>query len=566
MRLSDSSTGSLQHSAVGDICGAMPTSTAWHGADLNEGANCCFKRKVGEMKTKFWWRIALTVGLLSMLSAATAKTRCGLNPGARVVLDVDHPSGHPTLFAGMEGTVICLDYYDPIWPVLVSWDHWWGGTNGIWWCSTTPLPWNIDSLWWMKCGEIKSYPWKTPNLTDAGEQDRYFAPRVLIAGQPNQSLEVGFRTINSGTGDVTNTVYVDVYISTDQEITDSDYYFGSTNCYLSAGGVFNLKVNRKLPTDIPPGLYYVGWIIDPEDKIENEYSESDNVACLTSYRLTLAVAEGIPSLQVAATPGGQIAAPGEGVFACDPEEVVTVEAQADPNCAFQRWIGSAVEAGKVADPLAAETNVTVDEQYTLTAFFDGPHLIVDDFESYEEPDNPLNNVWMDGLGYLPLEPQGHRGNNSCAVVGYAEAPTPGNPTVHGGTDAMIFGYDNNYNHMYSETERRWDAVQNWTETGANALSIWYRGAADNAAQPLYVALGDCYDVVAVVEHPAGPAAVQAEAWTHWTIPFSQFEDAGVMLSRTLTLYIGVGNRSNPKPGGGGLLYFDDITLVYEMTD
>lgn len=520
----------------------------------------------GSMKGRIWYSLVLAVGLLIVLDSAAFGGPCGLSVGDRVELVVDHPDWHPTLWKGMRGTVICFDEIGWWQPVLVSWDGWTAGHDNIWFCTTSILPHRLWSCWWVYCSEIRSLPLAVPDLLDAGEQDRYFVPQAVRGGEPGQEFEVGMRIENGGTGDSQGTVYVDVYASPDPVITESDFFIGNANCWLSAGGAFNLKIRKDFPTNIPPGLYYIGWIIDPDDKVPDELDEANNVVCMTSYRLTVQATEGVPALQISAARGGQIVAPGEGVFACDPKEVVSVEAEADPNGAFLRWIGSAVDAGKVADPYAEKTKVTVDEPYTLTAVFDGPHLMLDDFESYEDPDNPLNRAWIDGVGYLPFELQGERGNGTDSVVGYAEEPTPGNPTVHGGTTAMIFGYDNNYGDKYSEVERRWDTLQNWTGTGANTLSIWYRGAAENAAQPLYVALADCYDAVAVVEHPDGPAAVQADGWNHWTIPLSQFEDAGVMLSRIVTLYIGVGNRSKPKTGGGGLLYFDDITLILQETD
>jgi hypothetical protein len=42
----------------------------------------------------------------------------------------------------------------------------------------------------------------------------------------------------------------------------------------------------------------------------------------------------------------------------------------------------------------------------------------------------------------------------------------------------------------------------------------------------------------------------------WPIPFSDF---GTMdASRVKKMYIGLGNRANPTPGGMGLVYIDDI--------
>ena len=42
------------------------------------------------------------------------------------------------------------------------------------------------------------------------------------------------------------------------------------------------------------------------------------------------------------------------------------------------------------------------------------------------------------------------------------------------------------------------------------------------------------------------------------MPLSQF--AGVNLSRVKVLYLGVGDRKAPAPGGAGRLYIDDIRV------
>ena len=48
----------------------------------------------------------------------------------------------------------------------------------------------------------------------------------------------------------------------------------------------------------------------------------------------------------------------------------------------------------------------------------------------------------------------------------------------------------------------------------------------------------------------------AAAWTQWKIPLSSF--AGVNLAKVKKLTVGVGNRTNPAPGGAGKLYLDDL--------
>ena len=83
------------------------------------------------------------------------------------------------------------------------------------------------------------------------------------------------------------------------------------------------------------------------------------------------------------------------------------------------------------------------------------------------------------------------------------------------------------------------------------------GVTSNDAEQLYVAVEDSGGTVKVAEHP-NPNAVQLDTWQHWDIDLADF--APVDLTKVKKIYIGVGNRSDPKLGGGGMLYIDDIRL------
>jgi hypothetical protein len=79
----------------------------------------------------------------------------------------------------------------------------------------------------------------------------------------------------------------------------------------------------------------------------------------------------------------------------------------------------------------------------------------------------------------------------------------------------------------------------------------------NDPAPLYAVVQDSAGKSKVVTHP-DPQATTATTWQQWRIPLSEFTSAGVKMTAVKKLIIGVGDRANPKAGGAGLLYLDDI--------
>jgi hypothetical protein len=85
------------------------------------------------------------------------------------------------------------------------------------------------------------------------------------------------------------------------------------------------------------------------------------------------------------------------------------------------------------------------------------------------------------------------------------------------------------------------------------------GITSNAPEQLYVALEDSTGKRAVVRHK-DPNAVLLDTWQEWNVDLKEFSNAGVNLASIKKMYLGVGDRVNPKAGGTGSLYFDDIRL------
>jgi hypothetical protein len=103
------------------------------------------------------------------------------------------------------------------------------------------------------------------------------------------------------------------------------------------------------------------------------------------------------------------------------------------------------------------------------------YLVVDDFERYTDDEGSrIYETWTDGWT-----------NSTGSVVGNLTAPFAERTILHGGKQSMPFEYNNVKTPFYSEAERLFAPVQDWTTNGADTLSLWVRG------NPVaYVADGD----------------------------------------------------------------------------
>jgi hypothetical protein len=176
-------------------------------------------------------------------------------------------------------------------------------------------------------------------------------------------------------------------------------------------------------------------------------------------------------------------------------------------------------------------------------------LPVDDFESYTDDldaKTTIFDTWIDGL----------TNGLSGSTVGNISAPFAEQTIVHGGKQSMPLDYNNVKAPFYSEAERTFAPVQDWTANGLDALSLFFRGKANNGAGKLYVTVEDSAGKVAVA---TSEAALKATSWTEWKIPLSTF--TGVNLARVKKLYLGVGDKNAPAAGGAGRIYLDDIRVT-----
>jgi hypothetical protein len=192
------------------------------------------------------------------------------------------------------------------------------------------------------------------------------------------------------------------------------------------------------------------------------------------------------------------------------------------------------EVNEAETPTAWESNVW---SFTTT-----DHLIVDDFESYNDLDpadpesNRIFNAWIDGYG-IPT---------NGSLVGYEIAPFCEQTIVHGSKQSMPFFYNNTGGAAYSEAELSLNPPQDWTEAGVQTLGLYFHGTAGNTGQ-LYLKVNG-----SKVAYDGDAADIEQEQWKRWNIDLASL---GVTLQNVTTISIGIDGN-----GAGGTLYFDDIGL------
>jgi hypothetical protein len=175
-------------------------------------------------------------------------------------------------------------------------------------------------------------------------------------------------------------------------------------------------------------------------------------------------------------------------------------------------------------------------------------LSVDDLEGYTDDEGSrIYEAWIDGWT-----------NGTGSTVGYPTAPFAEQKIVHGGKQSMPLDYNNVKSPFYSEVEREFSPVEDWTAGAASTLILYVRGRAGNAPAQLYVAVEDASKKVGIVAYP-DTAVTSATAWTQWKIPLSNF--AGVNLAKVKKLYVGLGDRTTPAAGGSGRMFIDDIQVT-----
>jgi hypothetical protein len=161
-------------------------------------------------------------------------------------------------------------------------------------------------------------------------------------------------------------------------------------------GVFAYDLGTVVPiaADANAGFAFTAWTgtAVTAGKVADPNSASTTVTLDGDYTLEANFGVLHPTLTLTSSNYGEVTTPGEGSFTYDFNTIVPVVATPEPHCYFVNWTGSAVVAGKVADPNSASTTVTLENHYTLQANFCSEHVTL------EVTATKGGLVWQPGVG------------------------------------------------------------------------------------------------------------------------------------------------------------------------
>jgi hypothetical protein len=190
---------------------------------------------------------------------------------------------------------------------------------------------------------------------------------------------------------------------------------------------------------------------------------------------------------------------------------------------------------------------------TVWSFTVADYLIIDDFEDYDDYCNRIFYTYGDGWGHSGDVSCGvppYAGNGTGSTVGYLSEPYAEQTITHDGSfQSMPMEYLNDGSTgkaLYSETERTFDPVQDWTRRGVKALTLWFQGQAGSPNRFEYDAGSDVYTVTArsgdiwnaadsfhyVYKRLSGAGSIQAKV-LNVTVGVAAWTKVGVMIREDL---------------------------------
>jgi len=207
----------------------------------------------------------------------------------------------------------------------------------------------------------------------------------------------------------------------------------------------------------------------------------------------------------------------------------------------------------------------------IWSFTTSDHLVIDDMDSYESQEpNYIFNTWKDGFGdYNCVGGNGTGSGLSSGSINLSEF------------QSMKYEYDNDgmvsvpYPSGPLDEPRAFYSVakanvadlpsgigSDWTVGGAEALVLHFYGETTNSIESMWVELTDGSGGKATATYgdyaDEDPCDIDKVSWYQWNIDLDDF--TGVTLTDVNSIAIGIGDPDATEPGGGGVIYFDDIRL------
>ncbi len=165
------------------------------------------------------------------------------------------------------------------------------------------------------------------------------------------------------------------------------------------------------------------------------------------------------------------------------------------------------------------------------------HLVLDDFEFYNEQDNWMYKVW--------------RGTPQ-AVVDISIDP------VCQCSQAMKFYY-HYASDVYAEAGRTFNPPQDWAAAGIKSLELSFYGRPDNYGDPeMYLAISDGSTSIRV-PYDGDVNDIRRQACQLWRVNLQQITEVDFAHIETVSMGLRCG-AAGPPCLGDGTVYFDNITL------
>jgi hypothetical protein len=158
---------------------------------------------------------------------------------------------------------------------------------------------------------------------------------------------------------------------------------------------YNYGSNASIVASANANYHFVNWTGSAvtAGKVTDPNAASTIVLMDANYTVQANFAIDQKSLTTSASSGGTVTTPGIGIYWYNYGSNANIVASANANYHFVNWTGSAVTAGKVANPNAPATTVLMNYYYTVQA----------NFEADAPPTEPTNLTATAGNGTVSLD-------------------------------------------------------------------------------------------------------------------------------------------------------------------